>query len=87
MTHNAAYVLKPNKHRTMVNLLFLGFTIYSNLFHIVFLRQTRVTEKKTQPAKKPAANLNAAAKTPDGRAAEGKTPKVHIVFSQSPRAA
>jgi len=68
-------------------MLFLGFTIYSNLSLIVFRWQTRVTEKKTQPAKKPAANLNAAAKKPDGRAAEGKTFKVHIVFSQSPRAA
>jgi len=62
-------------------MLFLGFTIYSNLFLTVFPWQTRVAEKKTQPAKKPAANLNAAAKKPDGRAAEGKILKVHMVFS------
>jgi len=61
-------------------MLFLGFTIYSNLFLTVFRWQTRVAEKKTQPAKKPAANLNATAKKPDGRAAEGKTLKVHVVL-------
>lgn len=52
----------------------------TNLVLDVFQLQSRVAEKKSQPAKKPAANSNAAAKKADSRTIEGKALKVVVLY-------
>lgn len=55
----------------------------TNLVLDVFQWQSRAAEKKSQPAKKPAANSNAAAKKADSRTVEGKALKVVLLhFNQ-----